>query len=575
MEATLQLPAKIARQFLPEDFKIESWESLEPWFEALANRTINSVEDLRTWMRNRSELEALLEEDMAWRYIRMTCDTSDQSLTDAFTWFVNEIEPKVAPWTDLFNQFLVKNDFASFLDTESEKLLLRSIRTQIDIYREENIPLITELQTEQQKYGATVGAMTIHDLDKELTLQQAGVILQDTNRARREEIYHKIQNRRLQDSQKLDELFDKLVATRQMVAANAGFANFRDYMFKSLGRFDYNLEDCYTFHTAVSGACVPVLDNLMQRRKNNLNLESLKPFDLAVDEYGSAPLKPFQTSEELLEKTITCFNKISPELGNYLVIMKEMGHLDLESRKGKAPGGYNYPLDETGVPFIFMNATSTLRDMVTLLHEGGHAIHSFLTRDLELGFYKHTPSEVAELASMSMELISMEHWDVFFENEHDLKRAKREHLQGIIETLPWVATIDKFQHWIYENKNHTALERKQAWKGIYLNFSSSEIDWTGLEEIRANMWQKQLHIFEVPFYYIEYGIAQLGALAVWKNYRENPEKGLQQYLAALKLGYTAPMKKIYKAAGIRFDFTLENINNLMQFLQDEMDKLED
>lgn len=207
MEATLQLPAKIARQFLPEDFKIESWESLEPWFEALANRTINSVEDLRTWMRNRSELEALLEEDMAWRYIRMTCDTSNQSLTDAFTWFVNEIEPKVAPWTDLFNQFLVKNDFASFLDTESEKLLLRSIRTQIDIYREENIPLITELQTEQQKYGATVGAMTIHDLDKELTLQQAGVILQDTNRAQREEIYHKIQNRRLQDSQKLDEAF--------------------------------------------------------------------------------------------------------------------------------------------------------------------------------------------------------------------------------------------------------------------------------------------------------------------------------------------------------------------------------
>jgi oligoendopeptidase F len=573
MEATLHLPARLTRQFLPETFTIDTWANLEPWFKELENREIATPYDLKNWLLNRSELESALEEEMGWRYIRMSCDTNNQEYKDSFVFFVSEIEPHVAPYTDLFNRKLVESKFAHALNAAGEKLLLRNLKSQIEIYRSENIPLLTELQTEQQKYGATVAAMTINHNGSTLTLQQAGVLLQDTDRNLRKEVYSKIQERRMEDSEALDKLFDDLINTRQQVATNAGFSNFRDYMFKALARFDYSVEDCHTFHTAVSGACVPILDNLMAERKKNLQLDTLRPYDLAVDEFGAQPLKPFTTADDLLQKTIACFNSISPELGNYLVIMKEMGHLDLESRVGKAPGGYNYPLDETGVPFIFMNATATLRDLVTLLHEGGHAIHSFLTRDLPLGFYKHSPSEVAELASMSMELISMEHWDVFFENRNDLVRAKRQHLQGIIETLPWVATIDNFQHWLYENKKHSVQERRQAWNGIYLSLSSSIVDWTGLEKYRSNMWQKQLHLFEVPFYYIEYGIAQLGAIAVWKNYRSDPKKGLENYLNALKLGNTVPIKDVYAAAGIQFDFTLENINELMQFVQAEMDKL--
>jgi oligoendopeptidase F len=302
-------------------------------------------------------------------------------------------------------------------------------------------------------------------------------------------------------------------------------------------------------------------------------VDALKPWDTKVDPEGRSPLKPFTTGEELLDKTIRCFSRLDPFLGSCLKIMKAMNHLDLESRKGKAPGGYNYPLDEIGVPFIFMNATSNLRDMVTLLHEGGHAVHSLVTRDLPLNAFKHTPSEVAELASMSMELITMDFWDEFFENKDDLKRAKIQHLESIIETLPWVATVDKFQHWMYENPEHTSSDRTSEWVKIYRQFTDDMMDWSGLEKFREYLWQRQLHIYEVPFYYIEYGIAQLGAIGVWKNYRENPEAGLKGYLDALKLGYTAPITEIYRAANIPFDFSQAYISELMQFVKDELDGL--
>jgi oligoendopeptidase F len=220
-----------------------------------------------------------------------------------------------------------------------------------------------------------------------------------------------------------------------------------------------------------------------------------------------------------------------------------------------------------------MNATSTLRDMVTLMHEGGHAVHSFLTKDLELSSFKHTPSEVAELASMSMELISMDYWHLFFKNEDDLRRAKREHLEQIIETLPWVATIDNFQHWIYENPEHSIEDRKENWNKIFNRYSDKTTDWSGLQDNKDYMWQKQLHLYEVPFYYIEYGMAQLGAIAVWKNFRENQKEGLAGYLNALKLGYTVTIPEIYEAANIRFDFSRGYIKELIGFIKSELGQL--
>ncbi len=574
MTVTLEIPKRPKRNFLPEDFSITSWEKLKPYYDELLERELSGVKDLEQWMKDRSELESVISEEMGWRYIRMTRYTDNEEYNEAYIDFVKNIQPFIAPYSDKLNKKAVNSPFLSELEKkEGYDIMLREQRKDIEIFREENIPLFTEIQTITQKYGQISGAMTVEIQGKELTLQQAAVLLQDTDRNLREEVYYKVAERRYTDHEQLDDLFDQLVQLRTKVALNAGFENFRDYKFRSMGRFDYTPEDCFDFHNSVQSEVVPYLNDQARERKEKLNVDKLKPWDKAVDPEGRKPLRPFSDSNELTQKTIQAFTNLDPFLGQCLSIMKEMGHLDLESRKGKAPGGYNYPLAEIGVPFIFMNATSTLRDLVTLLHEGGHAVHSFLTRDLELTDFKHTPSEVAELASMSMELLSMDQWHLFFDEEEDLRRAKKEHLEQIIETLPWVATIDKFQHWIYENPGHSVEERVTTWNSILDAFSDDVMNWDGQEKFRDYLWQKQLHLYEVPFYYIEYGMAQLGAVAVWKNYRENKEKGLQGYMNALKLGYTRSIPDVYEAAGIRFDFSKEYISELMQFVKSELDNV--
>jgi len=569
---TIKTPTRPERIFIPEEFEVKTWGQVEPFYKNLLDRSLESKEDLLKWFADCSELDSVLSEDLAWRYIKMTCDTSDEELVSSYQYFITEISPKAAPYNDKLNRKALGSPFIKELNEQGYPIMLRSMEMEVKIFREENIPLQTKIQTKAQEFGQISGAMTITENGKEITLPQAGVLLQSTDRKLRKKIYTKISKRRLKDKDKLSGLYSELISLRNEVALNAGFENFRDYMFASMGRFDYTPKDCFDFHDSIASEVVPLLDELAQQRKNQLKIAELKPWDKAVDPSGLEALKPFDTGNELLEKSIKTFSTLRPYLGQRLSIMKDMGHLDLESRKGKAPGGYNYPLAEIGVPFIFMNATSTLRDMVTLMHEGGHAVHSFLTKDLTLGAFKNTPSEVAELASMSMELLSMDHWDIFFTEPEDLHRAKREHLEQIIETLPWVATIDKFQHWVYENPDMSPEERNHTWKSIFDTFSDHLTDWEGLQQVKDFLWQKQLHLFEVPFYYIEYGMAQLGAIAVWKNYRDDPEKGLGNYLEALKLGNTATIPEIYKKAGIKFDFSREYIAELMGFVQAELKK---
>jgi oligoendopeptidase F len=563
---------KKTRRYIPAGLEMK-WEVLEPIFMELRDREINSAAGLEQWLRDRSELEAAIEEDFAWRYIRMTCDTASEELLQKFQYFATEIEPKIAPFSNDMNKKLVDNAYVDELDAEKFFIYLRGVKKSLELFREENIPLSTEIQVEQQKYQGISGAMSVHIGDKEFTLEQASVFLKDTDRTKRQEVWEKITARRLQDKETLDKLFDHLRKLRHKVALNAGFENFRDYMFQALGRFDYTPQDCYAFHEAIEKEIVPILRQKAEDRRLALDLATLRPWDMDVDVTGKPALKPFHSGNELIEKSIQCFANINSYLGERLEIMKDNHLFDVESRKGKAPGGYNYPLSETGAPFIFMNSANTFRDLTTMVHEGGHAVHTFLTADLELNDFKHCPSEVAELASMSMELISMDNWDVYFDNPEDLKRAKRDQLFDVLKTLPWVAVVDQFQHWIYTNPDHTDAERRDAWVQIYEPFGAGFADWNGLEEAEANLWQKQLHIFEVPFYYIEYGMAQLGAIAVWKNYKENPEKGLQQYLDALKLGYTKTIKEIYETAGIKFDFSAAYVKELAEFVKGELDKL--
>jgi oligoendopeptidase F len=561
------------RQFLGQDFQLSTWESIQPFYENLKNRSLNTSQELRKFFADRSELESYLSENMAWRYIRMSCDNANQANIQAYQSFVTDILPHTSLYDDDLNKKVVENPFLDDMKETGFNITIRAMKRAIEIFREENIPISTELQTLSTQFGAIMGAMMVTIDGEEKTLQQAGVFLENPDRNLREETYMKVQGRRFEDKEKLDDLLNQLVKLRHLMAQNAGFANFRDYMFAALGRFDYTKEDCFDFHEAVAETVVPLLNEMAIEHKNVLNVSELRPYDKAVDPNNRPPLKPFSTGEDLLEKTITVFTKLDPFLGECLTVMRGMNRFDLESRKGKNPGGYNYPLEESGFPFIFMNASSLLRDMITILHEGGHAVHSIVTKDLALNSFRNLPSEVAELASMSMELITMDYWDVYFENPEDLKRAKIKHLEDIIETLPWVATVDKFQHWLYENPMHTPEERTEAWIQIYEKFTDSTTDWSGIQKFKANLWQKQLHIFEVPFYYIEYGIAQLGAIGVWKNYKENPQKGLQGYLNALKLGYTKPIGEVYAAANIPFDFSKEHIASLMDFVGDELRKL--
>ena len=564
---------KLKHSFLPEHFSLTDWATLEPYFIQLQNREINSSEDLEQWLKDMSEMEAFISEDACWRQVRMTCDTENKTLEEAFNFFFMEIQPKIQPYADILNKKLVECPFTKELDQEKYFTYLRSVKKSIDLFREANIPLQAEAAVLQQQYGTIAGKMMIEQDGQEYTLQQAGKFLESEDRNVRETVYKKIAERRLVDKEPLNELFSKLVALRHQVALNAGFSNYRDYKFAEMGRFDYTPASCFQFHEAVKKEVVPLVNQIYQEQQQRLGLDTMRPWDTEAEPAGIEPLRPFTDGRDLLDKSIKCLDALNPFFGDCLRKMDKLNHLDLDSRKGKAPGGYNMPLAESGAPFIFMNAASQMSDLTTMVHEGGHAIHSFLAHELELTGFKEYPTEMAEVASMSMELFTMDHWDVFFDNEEEMKRAKRHQLERVITIFPWIATIDKFQHWVYENPGHSIEERKENWLRILNEFATSAIDYSGLEAFRSYNWQRQLHLFEVPFYYIEYGIAQLGAIGMWKQYRDNPEKALENYMKGLSLGGTKTLPELYSAAGIDFDFSPEKISELMIFVKNELEKL--
>lgn len=565
---------KSKRIFLPNDLKINSWEVIEPYFKDLLERQLSTAGELKKWLTDHSELEAVLEEDLAWRYIRMTIDTTNEDYGNSYKQFVTDIQPKISPFEDKLNKKLVACPLTSELNTEDYKILFKRIQRSIDLFREENIPLQAKLSEESQKFGALSAAQTIDHNGEKLTMQKAALFLKETDEAIRKEVFEKISERRREDFDKFDDLFDHLLNLRHEVAINAGFENFRDFKLSAMCRFDYTVEDCEKFHASVKSLIVPIVKKIQERRLNLLGKEQFKPWDLDVDPEGKQPLKPFKTGKELLEGTIKMFDRIDPYFGECLSTMNEMEHLDLESKNGKAPGGYNYPLYEIGVPFIFMNAVGSHRDLVTMVHEGGHAIHSFLSRDLELTGFKNLPSEVAELASMSMELLSMEEWSEFYTNDEEFNRAKREQLETIIKILPWIAQVDEFQHWLYVNYSHTKEERTEKWRSLSKEYGTGLVDWTRFEDLRDSSWQRQLHIFEVPFYYIEYGIAQLGALGIWKNSLEDKSKAIHDYKEALKLAYTKSIPEIYSTANVEFNFGEQHIKELSDFIDAQLKALQ-
>ena len=553
-------PFTRASDFVTDSLNGADWSQLEPLYKQLLTRELHCSKCLQRLIDDRSELDAVVSEAGSQLYINMTCRTDDPSTKQAYLDFVQNVQPDLKKVSFELDRRIVSSPFVARLDQARYAVFLRDLRAAVELYREENVPLETEATVLEQRYSELCGAMTVNYRGEEKTLPQMSRFLEEPERAVREEAWRLVAGRRLADREAVEDIFDKLVDLRQRIARNAGFANFRDYAFKARRRFDYTPADCQAFATGVEMHVVPALRAIQKQKAELLGLPALRPWDTAVDPKGRPPLRPFSGGQDLYDRSLRVFRRMDSQLADLFTALSSGGCLDLESRKGKAPGGYQANRDRMRIPFIFMNASGVQRDVETMVHEAGHAFHSLLSRAEPLFAYRSDiPLEFAEVASMSMELTSYPFLEEFY-SPADADRARRNHLEGIASILPWIATIDQFQHWIYTNIGHTRAQRTQAWLDLMKRFGGA-VDWSGLDQQLAHLWHRQLHLFGSPFYYIEYGIAQLGALQVYGNYRRNPAKALTDYKAALSLGGSKPLTELFTAAGISFDFSPARIQS--------------
>ncbi len=560
------------RTFLPETIDLAEIETLKPLYERLREDLIKAktVSELESWLANYGELSAAIDQSRTERYIAMTCDTTDAEAERRYLHFIEVIDPWLKPIQFEIKQQLANHPAFSALG-EHYAVFARSTRNAIALFHPDNVQRETQLNKLSQRYQKIIGSLTATFDGEEQTLPKLSRILEEPDRSRRKAAWEAITQSRLAHAEPLDRLFSEMLGIRHQVASTANFANFRDYAFALYERFDYTPQDCEAFHSSIEAHFVPLSRSLQRERQAALGLESLRPWDLAVDPHSRAPLRPFKNTEELSQKTAQVFEKLDSRLAAYYKILIDEHLTDLDNRKGKAPGGYQSTLEEARLPFIFMNAVGTQRDVETLFHEAGHAFHTLAARDQFLYAYRGAPIEFCEVASMSMELLTADHLDLFYSDE-DKRRACRDHLEGIIKFFPWMAAVDAFQHWIYTHPNHNIAERHHAWLALQDRFGGIE-DYTDYESARATSWHRQLHIFEYPFYYVEYGIAQLGALQLWRRYKESPREALDGYLEALSLGGSRPLPELFRAAGLDFDFSPRTIAPLIEMLNETLRSL--
>lgn len=545
-----------------------NWSELEPLYQSLIERPLRCEGCLEQLILDRSELDARVNEAEANLFIAMTCHTDDAAAQSAYTRFVEKVEPELRRAGFALDRRIAESPFRDDLDQERFGVLLRDTGVDVALYREANLAIQTELTKLDQEYSQIVGAMTILFGGTERTIPQMVGELERTDRSIRESAWRAIFERRYADHQRVDAIFDRMVALRGQMARNADEADFRNYQHRKLRRFDYSPADCATFHHAVENVCVPLMRTLDRQRASALGFERLRPWDLAVDVQGRAPLRPFATAEELVSGTSRIFHRLRPSLGRMFDELRGGGCLDLESRKGKAPGGYQYQRQWSRTPFIFMNAAGLHRDLITMVHEAGHAFHSLLSRSEPLLHYRNAPMEFAEVASMSMELLTLGLLEEFYAAP-EADRARRGLLEDLPGKLAWIAQIDAFQHWIYTHPGHTAAEREIHWLSLEERFGH-DLDWSGCEAWQRSSWQRQLHLFGVPFYYIEYGIAQLGALQLWAQFRRNPQAALDHYEAGLSLGGSKPLPRLFEATGLRFDFGAAMMREVLAEVEREL-----
>lgn len=577
------MPADTA--FVPATIDATSWEQIEPLMRALLERPIRTPAELERWLIDRGELDAACSEAQANLYIAMTCHTEDKAKQEAYARYIETVPPKLKPLAFELDKRQVSLSGSIRLDAGRYAVLERSTRSEVEIFRPENVPVQTELAKLAQKFDQIAGAMTVTFDGREQTLPQMARYQESADRGVRESAWRTVAQRRLRDRGAIDEVYDQMVRLRHRMAQNAGFDAFTGYAFKAMQRFDYTPRDCFAFHEACEKVVVPMMRRLEARRARALGVDQLRPWDLSVDVKNRPPLRPFEGGRQLMEKSVATFNRLDPRLGAMLSSLGDGSEsrgaeggasLDLDSRKGKAPGGYQYMRDRMRKPFIFMNAAGLQRDVSTMLHEAGHAFHSMLCTEEPLLAYRSSPIEFAEVASMSMELLTMPHWNApgaFYDNPDELARARRQQIERSVTLLPWIATIDAFQHWIYANPEHTRDQRTAFWLSLDERFGSA-VSWEGLEDARQAAWQRQGHLFGHPFYYIEYGIAQLGALQLWLMSLEKGEKqAVEAYIRGLSLGGSKPLPELFAAAGLRLDFGPDTIRRITDRVEAELEKL--
>jgi oligoendopeptidase F len=580
-----KLPPAKPRSFVPANLDLGDWPQIAPLFDQLERQAAaaNNAQAFEQWILDWCELSAALDQEGSTRNIAMTCHTDNAEAEKAYLHFVENVEPQLKPRQFALEQLYVAHPQRKNLPKARYEVFDRDVANHVQLFRPENVVLETEEAKLGQQYQKLIGAQTVKFCGEEKTLVQMGRFLEEPDRALREEAWTLVANRRLQDVDACERIFDALINLRNQIARNAGFNNYLEYIFRQKGRFDYTPADCVKFHEAIESEIMPAVREIQNERRQKLKLEKLRPWDLAVDPQNRAPFKPFADVGEMVSRTQKIFNSLDAELAANFREMQDKRLLDLDNRKGKAPGGYQSTLSEARVPFIFMNAVGVQRDVETILHEAGHAFHAQATRGEDLYPYRSAPIEFCEVASMAMELLGNEFLEEFYPVASDAQRtarptisaeanrARKTHLEGIIGFFPWMAVVDGFQHWIYTHPNHTRAERKAAYLKL-MNRFGGDVDYSNFEEVRAHSWHRQLHIFLYPFYYVEYGIAQLGALQVWANSKANKTKALGDYKKSLALGGSRPLPELFAAAGCKFDFSAKTIQPLIELARNELKK---
>jgi oligoendopeptidase F len=551
------------------------WADYEPYFKDLEAREL-SKEDIEAWLNDWSRLAETADEHY-WRlYIATTVNTADKEGEAGFNKYIGEIQPAAKT----AEQKLKNKLLASGLSPKSFETGLRRLQAEAEIFNEENLPLLAEEQKLVTDYNKLIGSLTVMWDKEERTFAQMRALSYEPDRSIRQRAWEAIEARRLKERQNINDLWEKFMPVRLKIAENADMPDYRAYMWKQKFRFDYSPEDCKSFHAAIEEVVVPAASRIYEKRRQQLGVESLRPWDIHVDPLGAAPIKPYESMDEFKSKSRTIFEQVDPKFGEYFQIMMDEGLLDLESRKNKAPGGYSLGLHVAHRPFIFMSNTNTPGDVQTILHEGGHAFHEF--ERAHVHFYQrgeiYLPAEFAEVASIGMEMLASPYTTKEsggFYTESEAARTLTELLEGSITFWPYMALVDAFQHWIYENPGagSNALQCEGKWAELWDRFIPG-IDYSGLEDAKKTYWHRQLHIFQGPFYYVEYGLAQLGAVQVWANARRDQKKAVADYRKALALGATVPLPELFAIAGAKFAFDAETLREAVDLIEEVIGQME-